>query len=288
MKDIGQNSVIGSNVIMGDNVKIGHNCIIEDNVILGDDVYIDSNTIIRSDVTLKDGVMIGSNCIIGEYLMDFCIDHEYHKHPLVIGKNSLIRSGSIIYGDSTIGNEFQTGHHVTIREGSKIGDHVSIGTLSDIQGSCEIGNYVRLHSNVHIGQLSKIDDFVWIFPYVILTNDPTPPSENFVGVHVKSFAIVATGAVIMPGVVINSDCLVAAGAIVTKDVEKYAVVGGSPAKAISDVRKIKNKITGEPVYPWREHFDRGMPWKESDFITWYNNLSVEEIEYHKLNDADFM
>lgn len=279
---LGQNCIIGEHVTFGENVTIRHNCIIEDNVIIGDNVYIDSNTIIRSDVTLGDGTMIGSNCIIGEYLMDFCVDHEYHAHPLLIGKNSLIRSGSILYGDSIIGESFQTGHQVTIREEAKIGDHVSVGTLSDIQGNCEIGNYVRLHSNVHIGQLSKIDDFVWIFPYVVLTNDPTPPSENFVGVHVHPFAIIATGAIIMPGLEIGRDCLIGAGAIVTRNVDEYAVAAGNPAKTISDVRKVKNKLTGESVYPWRHHFNRAMPWQESDFVTWYESLDINTKKLHKI------
>ena len=279
---IGVHSIVGNNFKAGKNVTIGNNCIIEDNVTLGDNVYIDNNTIIRNDVTLGADTFIGANCIIGEYLMDFCIDRQYHKHPLSIGRNSLIRSGSIIYGDSQFGDCFQTGHQVTIREKAQIGDHVSVGTLSDIQGTCKIGNYVRLHSNVHIGQHSIIDDFVWIFPYVVLTNDPTPPSEHFLGVHVHSFAIVATGALIMPGIEIGSDSLVAAGAIVTKNVEQYAVVAGNPGKAISDVHKIRNKITGEPAYPWRNNFKRAMPWEESDFNTWFASLDIAGKKYHHL------
>lgn len=278
-----KNCIIGENVSFGKNVTLGYNCIIEDNVVIGDNVYIDNNSIIRSNVVIGDGSSVGANCIIGEYLMDFYQDRGCHIHPLTIGKNALIRSGSIIYAGSQIGNDFQTGHQVVIREKTNIGCHVSIGTLSDIQGNCEIGNYVRLHSNVHIGQLSKVNDFVWIFPYVVLTNDPTPPSENFVGVHINSFAIVATAAIIMPGVEIGQDSLVGAGAVVTKTVQPYAVVAGNPAKPISDVRKIKSKITGEPVYPWRYHFKRMMPWSESDFISWFNSLDIKEIEYYKLN-----
>lgn len=274
--NIGEHCIVGKNVEIGENVTIRHNCIIEDNVRLKDGVYIDSNTVIRSGVTLGENSTVGSNCIIGEYLMDFYRDRKYHEHNLSIGQRALIRSGSIIYNESSIGDDFQTGHQVTIREKTKIGNHVSIGTLSDIQGNCKIGNYVRLHSNVHIGQLSQIDDYVWIFPYVILTNDPTPPSDNFVGVTVKSFAIIATGAIIMPGMVIEQDSLIGAGAIVTKSVAEYAVVAGNPAKQITDVRKIHSKITGELVYPWRYHFNRSMPWEESDFESWYNSLDVEE------------
>lgn len=272
---IGRNSIVGDNVSVGDNVVIRDNCIIEDNVVLGDNVFIDSNTIIRADVLLGKNSTIGANCIIGEYQMDFYRDRQYHAHPLNIGENALIRSGSIIYSGSDIGENFQTGHQVTIREKSRIGNNVSVGTLSDIQGNCDIGNYVRMHSNVHIGQLSKIDDCVWIFPYVILTNDPTPPSENMLGVHIHSFAIVATSTVVLPGIEIKSDSLVGAGSVVNRDVEPYAVVVGNPAKQRADVRDMKNKITGEKVYPWRYHFDRAMPWEGIGFDKWYDSLDED-------------
>lgn len=270
----GSQCVIGSDVRFGENVTLGHHCILEDGVVLGDNVYLDSNTIVRRGVTLGADSFVGANCILGEYQMDFCRDRSAPVHPLTIGAHALIRSNTVLYSGSSIGEGFQTGHHVTIREKARIGDHVSVGTLSDIQGNCRIGNYVRMHSNVHIGQLSQVDDFVWIFPYVVLTNDPTPPSENFVGVHLHSFSIVATGALVMPGLEIGQDALVAAGAIVTKPVPPYAVVVGNPGRVTSDVRKVKNKITGEPVYPWRHHFKTYMPWEESDFQHWYDALDL--------------
>lgn len=99
----------------------------------------------------------------------------------------------------------------------------------------------------------------------------------------KSFAIIATGAIIMPGMEIGQGSLVGAGAIITKPVTPYAVVAGNPGKTISDVRKIKNKFTGEPVYPWRHHFDNYMPWAESDFNTWYASPDFEEKKYFKLD-----
>lgn len=283
----GENCVIADSAVLGKDIVLGHNCIIEDNAFIGDNTYIDSNTIIRRNTTIGKNSFVGSNCVIGEYWMDFCLDHKPHEHALTIGEKALIRSGSILYAGSDIGTDFQTGHQVTIREKTKIGDHVSVGTLSDIQGNCNIGNYVRLHSNVHIGQLSEIDDFVWIFPYVVLTNDPTPPSENFVGVHVYPFAIIATGSVIMPGLDIGQDCLIGAGAIVTKSVEPYAVVVGNPAKTISDVRRVKNKVTGELVYPWREHFSNYMPWDGIGFNAWFASLDLDEKrKYSILNLAD--
>ena len=66
--------------------------------------------------------------------------------------------------------------------------------------------------------------------------------------------------------------------------EAYAVVAGNPGKRISDVRKIKNKFTGEDVYPWRYHFSNYMPWEEHDFESWYSSLSIEEKNNHRIEN----
>ena len=267
--------IIGENVVIGDHSIIGAGCIIEENVKIGKSALIEARTIIRSGTVLGDNAIIGSNCIIGEHTMN-----RYHNHSemgeLHIGDHCLIRSGTVIYTDSSIENNVKTGHNVVIREKSIIGQNVSVGTLCDIQGDCKIGDYVRLHSNVHVGQKSVIDDFVWIFPYVILTNDPTPPSENLLGVHIHSFAIVATNSILLPGVEVFGDSLIGAGAIVTKNVEKYSVVVGNPAKCVGDTRNIKSKITGKSIYPWRNNFKRNMPWSEAGFEAWYNSLSIDQ------------
>ena len=95
------------------------------------------------------------------------------------------------------------------------------------------------------------------------------------GVHIHSFAIVATSTVVLPGIEIKSDSLVGAGSVVNRDVEPYAVVVGNPAKQRADVRNMKNKITGEMVYPWRYHFDRAMPWEGIGFDKWYDSLDED-------------
>lgn len=257
-----------NSVKRGNNVVIREGCYLGENVILGDNVFLDYNCIIRDNVTIEEGTTIGANCIIGEYTGEWYKKHQSTAQETVIGGNSIVRSGSIIYQDVISGEHFQTGHQVTIREGSRFGAHCSVGTLTDIQGHCTIGNYVRCHSNVHIGMRSVLDDYVWIYPYVVLTNDPTPPSTLEVGVHVHSFAVIATGSVILPGLEIETDTLVAAGATVTKDVKKGTIVGGNPAKVISTIDRVKNHATGERAYPWRYHFDRGMPWEGMGFEAW--------------------
>lgn len=284
MPRVGQNTIIGKDVSFGNNVVIQSNCIIEDHVTLGDNVYIDNNCLIRNDVTIGDNSTIGANCILGEYQMDFFLDHGYHKHVLAIGKNAIIRSGCILYGGTRIGENFQAGHQVTIRENAVIGNNVSAGTLTDIQGHCRIGNYVRMHSSVHVGMSSVIDDCCWIYPFVVFTNDPTPPSDTEMGVHVHAFAIVATNSIVLPGIDIQSDSLIGAGTIVNRDVEKYQVIVGNPGRVKGDVREIKNRETGETHYPWRYHFERNMPWKNYGFDNWCAMLDddMKEILFGKI------
>lgn len=267
-KNIAKDVIIGENVVLGENVTIKAGCILEDNIVLEDNVFVDCGTIIHNNVRIGKNSTIGARCILGEYVVDFYSDRINKEHPLYIGKNSLIRSETIIYGDNHFGDYLQTGHRVTIREKTKIGEHVRIGTLSDIQGYCEIQDYVNMHSNVHIGQKSVVKKYAWIFPYVVLTNDPNPPSESLMGVTVEEFAIVATGSVVLPGKVIGNGALVGAGSIVTRDISNDAIAVGNPAKEHGKTEKLRDAITGKQVYPWRYTFDRGMPWEGIGYEEW--------------------
>ncbi|MGG3799029.1 DapH/DapD/GlmU-related protein [Metabacillus fastidiosus] len=265
---------------IGQNVTIKEGTVIGGNVTIEDNVYIDYGCIIRDNVHVKKDSFIGARSVLGEYLIDFYRDKNNNKckYSLVIGEQSLIRTENIIYGNTVIGDEFQTGHKVTIRENTNIGNNVKIGTLSIIQHECNIGHYVNIHSNVFMGEKSEINDYVWIFPHVVLTNDLTPPSNELMGVYIDSFALIGAKSVILPGITIGKDALVGAGSVVTKDVSEEAVVVGNPAKKIRSIREMKHHLTGKPIYPWRDHFKRGMPWADSDYETWFSNLGLKEGE----------
>ena len=244
-------ALIGDNVTLGNRITIGPRAIVYDNVFIGDDTF------------------IGADVILGEPKSNIYSDREGYDNPaLEIGSGTIIRSGSVVYAGSIFGPRLETGHRVTIRENTKAGKNFRVGTLSDIQGHCEFGDYVRLHSNVHIGRESSVGNYVWIFPYVVLTNDPHPPSNHIVGCTIEDFAVIATMSVILPGVRIGRDSLVGAGSIVGRDVGKEDVVIGNPAKRITSVREIKSKQDGSDVYPWRFHFDRAMPWEGIGFDQW--------------------
>jgi acetyltransferase-like isoleucine patch superfamily enzyme len=235
--------------------------LIDNKAQLGSGISIGPYTIIHGNVIIGDDTQIGSHCEIGvpSALADGA--------PLIIGKSSLIRSHSVFYEGSVFGEKLSTGHRVTVREKTKAGDGFQIGTLSDIQGHCTIGDYVKFHSNVHIGQHSTIGNYVWIFPYVVLTNDPHPPSNVMMGVTIEDFVAIATMSMILPGVTVKSGALVGAHSSVNKTVESDTVVAGSPAKFICNTSAIKLKDgSGESAYPWRKHFHRGYP--EAAVASW--------------------
>jgi len=147
-----------------------------------------------------------------------------------IGDNAILRSGTIIYCDVVIGNNFQSGHNILIREKTRIGDRTSIGTATVIDGNTVIGNDVSLQSMVYVPTNTTIDDHVFIGPNAVLTNDRYPPSSSLIGPLIKTGAAIGANATILPGVCIGKGALVAAGSVVTRDVPDFMLAVGSPAR----------------------------------------------------------
>jgi len=102
------------------------------------------------------------------------------------------------------------------------GAHCSFGSCTDIQGECKIGNHVMMYSGVNIGQGTEIGDFVFISPYTVLTNDPTPPSDTIAGVKVGDYSQITASCVMMPGSVLGKHCLVAAHSSVNGNFDDYS------------------------------------------------------------------
>ena len=147
-----------------------------------------------------------------------------------------------------------------MREKTFAGKGLQIGSFGDIQGSCEIGHYVKTQSSVTIGQLSKVGHFVWMFPGVLLTNDPNPPSQNLRGVNLQDYVVVGVKSTLLAGVQIGKGSFIAAHSLVGQDIPEDSLVSGSPAKRLckaSDMR-MKDDVRIR-AYPWRKRFVRGYP-----------------------------
>jgi acetyltransferase-like isoleucine patch superfamily enzyme len=194
---------------------------------------------VADGVELGDNVVVEEFCLVGKHIGNAGGDGPART---VIGANSTLRSHTVLYAGSTIGERFQTGHHALVRECNTIADNVSIGSLSVVEHHVTIGVGVRIHSQCFIPEFSVLEDGAWIGPRVTLTNAPFPRCPDVAkclkGVYVGKDARVGANVTILPGVRIGERALIGAGAVVTKDVAPGMVVVGAAARPVKSIDEL--------------------------------------------------
>ncbi|HEY41101.1 MAG TPA: N-acetyltransferase [Dehalococcoidia bacterium] len=191
--------------------------------------FISKTAIIYGKVSIGKGSTIQENVILG----------STKDGELEIGENAIIRSGSVIYSQVQIGNNFRGGHNILIRENTEIGDNVLVGTNAVVDGDCRIGNNVSIQTGVYVTRHTVIEDDVFMGPYCVTTNDKYMfYGAELKGPIIKEGARIGANATLLPGIVIGRGAVVGAGAVVTRDVTDGEVVVGNPARRIS--------VSGEP------------------------------------------
>lgn len=198
-------------------------------------------------------VHLGTDFQIGEYVVLGVPPRGHAPGELEtrIGTRAVIRSHTVIYAGNVIGNDFQTGHGVLIRENNQIGHRVSVGSHSVVEHHVVIGDDVRIHSNAFVPEFTTLEDGCWIGPNAVLTNARYPLSpgakEELEGPHIESRAKIGANATLLPGVRIGVDALVGAGAVVVHDVPPSKVVVGNPARIVGDVADLAAyQVAGSP------------------------------------------
>lgn len=163
------------------------------------------------------------------------------QKKVIIGNNCRIRSGSVIYSGVEIGDETQTGHHVVIRENTKIGSRSSIGTGVKCEMDTIIGNNVSVETQSHITAKMVIEDYVFIGGFVGTTNDNRMlwrregHGQFLKGPTLEFGCRIGSGVILLPGITIGREAMIAAGSVVTKDVPAFKIMKGIPARIIGDV-----------------------------------------------------
>ena len=111
-----------------------------------------------------------------------------------------------------------------------IGEGTNIGALTHIGQNVTVGVNCRIQGSVYIADGCLIGSEVFIGPNATLTNDRYPRSGgNWSPVVVEDIVVIGANATIIAGVRLYSGCIIAAGAVVTKDVPSDQVWAGNPA-----------------------------------------------------------
>ena len=134
-----------------------------------------------------------------------------------------------------IGRNTRVWQYVVILQNAVIGDDCNICSHSFIENDVVIGNRVTVKCGVRIWDGVTIEDDVFIGPNVTFTNDKFPRSRNcyeLAKTLVRKNASIGASAAILSGIEIGENAMVAAGAVVTRDVPPNAVVAGNPATVV--------------------------------------------------------
>jgi acetyltransferase-like isoleucine patch superfamily enzyme len=180
-------------------------------------------------------VVLGENTRFDEgVLLGYLSPRKGISSVLTIGADSSIRSGTVIYAGTTIGDHLETGHNVVIREENEIGDRLNIWNNSVIDYGCTIGMNVKIHCNCYIAQFTTIEDDVFLAPGVTIANDIHPgcpdSRECMRGPILKRGVQIGVNSTILPYITIGERSLIGSGAVVTKDIPPEVVVYGNPAR----------------------------------------------------------
>lgn len=160
-----------------------------------------------------------------------------------LGNDAFIGINAIVYRGCSIGNGSSIFHGVVMRENTDIGELTNIGHYCVIEGYGSIGRHCSIWGQSHITAFSTIEDYVFAAPFLMTTNDPMMDyrrpwiSKGHKGATIKKAARLGASVTLLPGVIIGKESMVAAGAVVTKEVPDYAIVMGVPAKIVGKVPK---------------------------------------------------
>lgn len=156
-------------------------------------------------------------------------------------KKYFVHESSYVDEGVEIGEGTKVWHFCHIQQGAKIGKNCSLGQNVNISNNVKVGNFVKIQNNVSLYEGVEIEDGVFCGPSCVFTNDLTPRaefpkgSEAYKKTLVKKGASIGANSTIICGHVIGEYAMIAAGAVVTKNVPAYTLVAGVPAKIVGEV-----------------------------------------------------
>jgi len=150
------------------------------------------------------------------------MENTYYVHP-----SSVIDNGSVI------GKGTKIWHFCHVMGKSIIGEECILGQNVFVGDNVVLGKGVKVQNNVSIYDGVICEDFVFLGPSMVFTNVTNPRSainkkDEFAKTMIKKGATIGANATILCGITIGKYAFVGAGAVITKDIEDYALYTGVP------------------------------------------------------------
>ena len=235
---------------VGERARIHSTAVVEEGVVLGEDVEIGPFAVVYTGTSLGDGVRVGAHAVLGQRPVKAKSSTlKVTDLPgLTVGSGTTIGTGAVVYAGTVIGKDCFIADGAQVRERCEIGERVIVGHAATVENDCRVGDRTRIQTGAYITAHSVLEEDVFIAPMVTTTNDNYMgrTEARFAatkGVTAKRGSRIGGNAVILPGVTLGEESMVAAGAVVTKDVPAYAKVMGIPARIVGDTP------TEQLIYP---------------------------------------
>lgn len=232
---------ISSNAYLGNNVQLGHYVVIEEGAVIEDNVRIGHHVVIRQDTRIGEGTTIADHTVLGKLparAPTSAVTEEKPLPPLQIGRGVTIGAQCVLYRGAVIGNFSFVGDLASVREEVEVGEKTIIGRGVTVENKSRIGSHVKIETEAYITAFSTVEDDCFIAPEVTFTNDKwmgRGRDNNFRGPIIRRGARLGANATILPGIEVGEEALVAAGAVVTRDVPPRKVYAGVPARECGEV-----------------------------------------------------
>ena len=148
-----------------------------------------------------------------------------------------IHESAFVDEGAQIGAGTRVWHFCHILGGAVIGERCSLGQNVVVMNGTRIGTNVKIQNNVSIYEGVTLEDDVFCGPSMVFTNVINPRSHvsrknEYRATVVKRGASIGANATIVCGSTLGEFCFIGAGAVVSKDVQPYALMVGVPARRI--------------------------------------------------------
>lgn len=154
---------------------------------------------------------------------------------------------AVIDPECTIGKGTRIWHFCHVMGGCIIGEYCSLGQNVVVMPEVVLGNNVKVQNNVSIYTGVICEDDVFLGPSMVFTNVINPRSaivrkHEYRKTLVKKGASIGANATIICGNTIGEYALIGAGAVITKDVQPYALVVGNPGRQVGWVSEYGHRL----------------------------------------------